>query len=207
MMSFDLSSLVQDVVDLAEKHAGLGGWVGAVGAILAIFVTWGLARAEYLRTKRQAIARQRAGIRLMRMVIFDFDLKIMQPYIKALQDDNDTSIDGYYARRQNYAEVHAMIDLAHLPVTEWPAVDSYFFFKRYWFNSTQLLNMPRTALSDIQRQIKANAFLFKTVDAMLERAYGRAVKIQEDTVDETVVISEPRKGPSPSPSGRRSRKK
>jgi hypothetical protein len=33
------------VLDWFEKHAGLGGWVGA---IVAIFVTWGLARAESL---------------------------------------------------------------------------------------------------------------------------------------------------------------
>ena len=42
----DVGPYVQDVLDWTEKHPGLGGWVGATGAIGAIFATWGIARAE-----------------------------------------------------------------------------------------------------------------------------------------------------------------
>jgi purine-cytosine permease-like protein len=61
-MSFDLSSFSQNVLDWTEKHAGLGGWVGALGAVFAIFVTWGLARAEYLRMRRQEKVKNRAKL-------------------------------------------------------------------------------------------------------------------------------------------------
>jgi uncharacterized membrane protein len=110
-------STLQWIFDLAEKHAGLGGWVGAVGAVFAIFVTWGLARLEYLRTKRQAIARERAEIRLIILVILDFNLKIMEPYIKGIRDNSD-KINEFYSKHMNDSEMHAMTDLAHLPVTQ-----------------------------------------------------------------------------------------
>lgn len=35
--------------DWFERHAGLGGWVGGIGAIIAIFAAWYLAHAEYTR--------------------------------------------------------------------------------------------------------------------------------------------------------------
>ena len=41
--------LSKDLAQLAERHSGLGVWVGAIGAIAAIFAAWLLARAEYLR--------------------------------------------------------------------------------------------------------------------------------------------------------------
>lgn len=50
-MSFDVGANLQDVLNWTEKHAGLGGWVGTLGAITAIFVTWALARSEYSKLR------------------------------------------------------------------------------------------------------------------------------------------------------------
>ena len=49
--------------DWFERHASLGGWVGAVGAIAAIFAAWLLAQTEYLRAQRLEDGRVNAQIR------------------------------------------------------------------------------------------------------------------------------------------------
>lgn len=189
----------QSILDWAERHAGLGGWVGAIGAVIAIFVTWGLSRAEYLRTRNHEIARERAAILLLKRVLFDFDLKIMQPYFEAVVNDSALA-SGYYRRHFNDSQMAAMTDLAHLPVTEWPTVNSYFYFKRYWQNSLVLLKIYeqpgnyKDAIPELKREY---AFLYNTVHDMLLHAYDRATNVQEGRVDDTVEISEPHREGEP----------
>ena len=33
----------------------------------------------------------------------------------------------------NDVEFHSMSDLAHMPITQWPSIESYASFKKYWF--------------------------------------------------------------------------
>jgi hypothetical protein len=47
-----------NILCLAEKHAGLGGWVGALGALLAIIATW-LIASRQTRSERNARRSQR----------------------------------------------------------------------------------------------------------------------------------------------------
>jgi hypothetical protein len=81
------------IIDWAEHHAGLGGWVGAIGAIFAIFVTWGLARSEYLRVQRLESGRVNSEIALFVRITTDFQ-PLVQRYIE-LVDAKDPAAADY----------------------------------------------------------------------------------------------------------------
>src|SRR4051812_19158538 len=49
----------------AEKHSGLGGWVGAIGSIIAIIAAWMISRYEYMRDKRKEVERINKNIDLI----------------------------------------------------------------------------------------------------------------------------------------------
>jgi hypothetical protein len=51
---------------MSDDHAGLGGWIGAIGAIVAIFAAWGLARSEYRRTRRESIEQKLRQLVMLR---------------------------------------------------------------------------------------------------------------------------------------------
>jgi hypothetical protein len=139
-MSFDPSSFSQDVLDWTEKHAGLGGWVGALGAVIAIFVTWGLARAEYQRTRRQEKAKRRAEIDLFKRVISAFESKV-QRFKELAQDKQDKSetFRFYTEHIMNGAEWQGMRDLESLPVINWPTLEIYAEFRRYFEASNSFM--------------------------------------------------------------------
>jgi hypothetical protein len=69
----DWNGYGQAVFDWTEKHAGLGGWVGAIGSVLAIFVAWSLARAEYKRSVRRIIARRNAELDVIWELVGELD--------------------------------------------------------------------------------------------------------------------------------------
>jgi hypothetical protein len=129
-------------VDWAERHAGLGGWVGAVGSIIAIFVTWLLSRREYLRTVRQQGALKRAEIDLILRMVSDFE-KLFQRYVGFVVAGRPEAIN-FNAQHSNDAEYHAMIDLAHLPVVAWPSFRAFANFKRYWSRSLRVLETSQS---------------------------------------------------------------
>jgi hypothetical protein len=129
------------ILDIAEKHAGLGGWVGAVGAVIAIFVTWGLARGEYLRTKRQERVRREAEIDLITRILSAFEAQVQR--YKDLGPDHPEAA-GFPYVHINDPEWHSMNDLAHLPVTHWPTLETYAEFKRYWYATESFLKMAGT---------------------------------------------------------------
>lgn len=154
-----------------EKHAGLGGWVGAAGAVLAIFVTWGLARAEYLRSKRQDRAKRRTEIDLIAKIIFDFEA-LLQTYAKAAVANSSEAI-AFYTKHLNDADLHGMRDLAHMPVTSWPSLETYRCFKLYWFFSVQLLETSNTHpinVSGLPPKLEAHDYWFEHFKHSLETA-------------------------------------
>jgi hypothetical protein len=59
------------------------GLAQSAQSILAILAAWGLARAEYLRTKRQALARRRAEIELISKIISEFEAVVRRYAIAA----------------------------------------------------------------------------------------------------------------------------
>jgi hypothetical protein len=44
----------------------------------------------------------------------------------------------------NDAEYHGMIDLADLPVVNWPSLQAYANFKRYWSRSLRVLETSQS---------------------------------------------------------------
>ena len=135
--------------DWFERHAGLGGWVGTIGTIAAIFAAWWLARAEYLRTQRLEDARMNTEISLISRTAKEFD-PIVQKYIQLL-NDHSAQVFGYYNHQKNDGRWLRMDDFNALPITQWPSVESYDAFKRYFVASIELMK-PRisTTLSNEQ---------------------------------------------------------
>ncbi len=153
----DFAAQLQIVVDWAEKHAGLGGWVGAVGAIVAILVAWALARTEYRRIKKQSLKRKRDEINLIGRIVSEYD-NLVQKFAQAVSANNSTA-NSFKRRHANDAEMHSMRDLAHVPVTSWPSLDAYTCFKQYWFKSNQALDtsdMSPINREDAERKLKEN---------------------------------------------------
>ncbi|WLA39752.1 hypothetical protein QNJ95_44170 [Bradyrhizobium elkanii] len=151
----DLNGYIQPILDWTERHAGLAGWVGAIGAILAVFVTWVIARNEYLRDRRRKIEQSRQEIVLLRGIMREFE-DLLQLYVKAARNDASEAI-SFYNRHLNDAQMHAARDLAHIPVTEWPTFATYCSFKRYWFFSLQVLetsNVQPINKSDLETKMK-----------------------------------------------------
>jgi hypothetical protein len=153
----DLAAQLQIVVDWTEKHAGLGGWVGALGAIVAILVAWALARAEYRRTRKQFLKRKRDEIDLIGSIVSQYD-NLVQNFARAVSA-NESTANLFKSRHANDAEMHSMRDLAHVPVTSWPSLDAYACFKQYWHKSNQALdtsNMSPINREDAERKLKEN---------------------------------------------------
>jgi hypothetical protein len=67
-MNIDIHSYSGALHEWTHYWEGLGGWVGAVGAILAVIVTWKIARNEYLRTKRQERQKSALNLPLLQML-------------------------------------------------------------------------------------------------------------------------------------------
>jgi hypothetical protein len=134
------------VFDWTEKHPGLGGWVGAVGSILAILAAWYLARREYLRIKRQTAARRRAEIDLIGTVNSEFEA-IVKRYADAAITDKPEALH-FFNNHMNDSELNGMYDLVHIPVTQWPSLEAYANFKRYWWFSLKVLETSNAATID-----------------------------------------------------------
>jgi hypothetical protein len=141
-----LATRLQSIFDWTEKHPGLGGWVGAVGSILAILAAWYLARREYLRIKRQTAARSRAEVDLIGTVISEFEA-IVKRYADAAMADKPEALK-FYNQHLNDSEMQGMIDLARIPVTQWPSLEAYANFKRYWYFSLKVLETSYEATID-----------------------------------------------------------
>lgn len=76
-------------IGMVGASCGLGGWLGAIGAIIAIFVTWSIARSEYLRVQRIEAERVNSEIALFARTASDFQ-PLVTRYIELL-DSNDGS--------------------------------------------------------------------------------------------------------------------
>jgi hypothetical protein len=144
---WDIPCFFEYVVYLADLHSGLGSWVGAFGALLAIWAAWLLARWEYRRDRRDAAARKRGEIGLISEIVSDFETKLMAGYVAALKTNDQEKLlyfTGFYNKHINDLESHSMRDLACAPVTVWPSLEVYAHFKQYWFISNEILRTSNT---------------------------------------------------------------
>lgn len=164
---------IQCILAWAEKHSGLGGWVGAAGAVIAIFVTWALARAEYQRTKRQESVRKLAEIDLFLKIITAFEAQVQ--HYKDLGPDDPEAV-SFPNLHLNDPEWHSMKDLAFLPVVNWPTLEIYAEFKRYWSACTTFLQMAGTTNTNkgelYTRWQTAHDDAFSTLISLLRAARG-----------------------------------
>jgi hypothetical protein len=128
----------QHALQWCEEHAGLGGWVGAVGAIFAILAAWWLARSEYLRTQQLEDARVNTEISLISRTASEFDATMVQRYLVLLKA-NEPTATGYYNNHLNDSQMSRMVDFSAMPIIQWPSVESYDAFKRYFISSIQLM--------------------------------------------------------------------
>lgn len=127
------------LVELADKHSGLGSWIGAVGAVLAIFATWAITDASYRRDQRQHAEQRRTEIDTFINIVDSYE-SMLTPYINALKSSLEPSVTGFGNKHSNDPAASAANDLAWIPATQWPSLTSFFLFKQYYFLSNKLLS-------------------------------------------------------------------
>jgi hypothetical protein len=137
--------------DWFERHASLGGWVGAVGAIAAIFAAWLFAQTEYLRAQRLEDGRVNAQISLIGDTASQFD-PLVQQYIK-LALEKDSKVMEYYHKRIDDPRMEKMIDLKTMPSSE-----VYHAFNEYLFSSIMLMETSADEDTSIKLQDRITAY-------------------------------------------------
>ena len=142
--------------DWFERHASLGGWVGAVGAIAAIFAAWLLAQIEYLRAQRLEDGRVNAQISLIGNTASQFD-PLVQQYIK-LALEKDSKVMEYYHKRIDDPRMEKMIDLKTMPISHWPSSEVYHAFNEYLFSSIMLMETSADEGTSIKLQDRITAY-------------------------------------------------
>ena len=123
--------------DWFERHAGLGGWLGSVGTVLAILAAWWLAHQEYLRAVGLDNERTNSEIALISRTASEFD-RLVQTYIADVKVGNYHN-NYFYRSHLNDAEFRRLDDINSMPITQWPSVASYDAFKRYDFAAITVL--------------------------------------------------------------------
>lgn len=161
------------IMKWAEDHQGLGGWVGAIGAVLAIFVTWRLARAEYRRAETRDHDRKNREIDLLKKIVSEFNTLMVDYFDRAA--GGDPLLDKFHGRHMNDPEFHSMIDLAHIPVTQWPSIEAYVSFKNYWFYALKDLQNP-IMTADVPHFANKSQLLFTELLTGLDGARRRNVR-------------------------------
>jgi hypothetical protein len=116
-----------------ERHAGLGGWFGAVGAILAILAAWQISRGEYFRTQSIENERVNKEISLIDRTASQFDPLVRQ-CIK-LAREHSSEARGFYQKHNNDPAYSRMVDFGNMRISQWPSVEAYDAFKEYWIAS------------------------------------------------------------------------
>jgi hypothetical protein len=125
---------------LPEKHPGLGTWVGAAGAVIAILAAWSLARAEYNRVQRLEAQRFNSEIALYQWITAE-SLSLANQYM-SLAEAQDPSAVTFDSRHNNEGVYRRLVDLNFIPATQSPSVEAYDAFKDYIMVFLQLLQTP-----------------------------------------------------------------
>src|SRR5260370_14222212 len=165
-----IGNYTQLLIDWAEKHAGLGGWVGEIGDIIAIFVTWGLARAEYSRAQRLEDNRVNAEISLFMRITSEYQ-PFVQDYLKLVDAHERAAID-YRAKQDNDVRWLRLVDINWMPITQWPSVESYDAFKQYFSTSQKVLETAPT--DDLRPIMEARRKSYEGTFEALQRALNAA---------------------------------
>jgi hypothetical protein len=139
---FTAWSSVCAFTDWTEKHPGLGGWVGAAGAIIAIFAAWGLARAEYNRVQRVEHERANSEIALFIRITSEL-LPFVQGYV-TLAEAQDSSAIGFSGAHGNDGVWRRAADLNWMPVTQWPSSNLTMLSRIFFITCARLIEIQAT---------------------------------------------------------------
>lgn len=159
------------VLNWFEAHAGLGGWVGAVGAILAVVAAWLISRAEYQRGRRLEIERRNREISRFEQITSEFH-PIVLGYLQLIDAGNpkDPAVIHYQGHHQDDAQRLRMDDLDRMPVILWPSLDAFDNFKRYFDATRKLLGTAPGATEDIEQRRRVFEGKFESLQQALRAA-------------------------------------
>ena len=135
-----------------DQHAGLAGWISV---LVAIAVAFGVILADRLSTRRDRNAAVNAEINQISQAASEFDA-IVQQYIK-LVHARDPQANGYYDKQVGDRRLNMMNVFIKMPVDQWPSVDSYNAFKRYYDASFRLLETSADRSQSINTKDRINA--------------------------------------------------
>jgi hypothetical protein len=163
----DIWCLLKYISYLAEQNKGLGGWVGAIGSILAVIFAWLISRAEYMRTiKRENINKNQT---------IDLIVEAINRYHKIVGGFDRTAYDyvSYWKGYSSDTINQAMDDLANTNFTSWPSLDCFLLFRKYHNCATNMIecaNLMMTKREGITMQCKECEGYYNALMDALERA-------------------------------------
>jgi hypothetical protein len=173
-----VSHWFEAVARWCKEYDGLGGWLGAVGAIIAIFVAWGLARSEYNKTRRASIEQKVRQIDMLQAVIFVAREAITNYNYQAQKSRNDAKL--FYEQHQRDHELRLMDELSSLPLTGWPNPMLALSFRPYWQAAMNVLYSWReeknfqsvlaACIKEYEKQSKELDEMFETELSFIKRA-------------------------------------
>jgi hypothetical protein len=168
------STYISDLLQWAETHAGLGGWVGATGALLAILATWLVANGQMRRDRRARISERKQYVDLISDSITGLE-NILEPFLVIARSGNITHQPNFGQRSLTVKNAVAENDFVKIHVKDWPSVGTYRYFRAYWYNTNRalsiaydLVKMPQPADPiDVQKHSNSIARYVKERDEAL----------------------------------------
>ncbi len=115
----------------ADQHTSVGSWIGGLGAFAGVLVAWALTRSEYQRDRRREQRWANNEVNLILRIVNDFEGLYAQ-YVRGLKIADNEALYRFYRVHSQDPKVHSMHDLARLPISQWPSVESYMIFRRYF---------------------------------------------------------------------------
>lgn len=131
--------LWENLVAWAEAYPGLGGWVGAVGSVFAVFASYLLARWEFRRDRRAATAAHNGAIDRFIQVIEGYDADLQ---LRGAKAPADMATWVRWCSQLNKPGKRALANLNGVPAQIWPSLQSFLDFKEY---ASAVFNLENTA--------------------------------------------------------------
>jgi len=163
------------VLCLAEKHAGLGGWVGAGGALLAIYATWRIAQRQVRADRRLRKVEWEKDIDLISYVVDKIE-NYLNPFLVEARKGASPEIASWDYNFQKEPIKRSAIGLDGAPLKDWPSVDAYNYFKIYWENTNMALQNATLQKEDrLLPQIAARDAALSELRSALTKARSRVI--------------------------------
>src|SRR5215470_16916526 len=110
----DITLVIHEMSAWIKDSELIAAWVGALGTVLAIFVTWGLSRAEYNRARRVRIREKERWLDGLASIWYYFEGKIISEYLRLVETRYEDS-KGFYDLHLNDKELATMKEFSTLP--------------------------------------------------------------------------------------------